>query len=248
MSQIPNFLHHFNGIPFHPVSHRIPSHCLLLPIHRITHVARKNSTRRKRFFLLLLLFDRCCSENPASEIFALRCRHQHCLSCWRMYLESNIVLNGCAQSISCPSRCIEVIDDKKILELLSTDENLRQRYGKLLVEAFVQTNRLTRWCPGKNCMMIIKMKSYARNCPHMIECDRCQTTSCFQCGGQWHEPIQCSLLEKWEKKNQDESMTGKWILASKRRLRRQTRLTNMCNSRYQGVSKMSFKYRKKWWL
>ncbi len=48
----------------------------------------------------------------------------------------------------------------------------------------------------------------------MIECDMCKTTFCFQCLKQWHAPIQCSLLQKWEQKNQDESMTERWILAS----------------------------------
>jgi hypothetical protein len=49
----------------------------------------------------------------------------------------------------------------------------------------------------------------------MIECDVCKTIFCFQCLKQWHDPIQCSLLLKWEKKNRDESMTGEWIVASK---------------------------------
>lgn len=156
----------------------------------------------------------CCSECTPNEIFALRCRHQHCRSCWQSYLESNIIVNGCAQSISCPSRCNQVIDDEEILDLLETNEQLCQRYRKLLVESFVQTNRLTHWCHGNSCSMIIKMQTYEPNCSAMIECDHCQLTSCFQCGKQWHEPIQCAILTEWEKKNQDESMNGKWILAN----------------------------------
>lgn len=98
---------------------------------------------------------------------------------------------------------------------MGSDEQLCQRYQNLLVESFIQTNRLTRWCPGNDCSMIIKMKKYERDCSSMIECDKCQTVSCFQCGKPWHEPVKCEVLQKWEKKNQDESMNGSWILASR---------------------------------
>jgi hypothetical protein len=74
---------------------------------------------------------------------------------------------------------------------------------------------LTRWCPGNSCSTIVKLKSYLADCAQMIGCDMCKTIFCFQCLKQWHDPIQCSLLKKWEKKNRDESMTGEWIVASK---------------------------------
>jgi ariadne-1 len=160
------------------------------------------------------LFSSCYSEKGPNEFYSLPCRHQHCLTCWQVYLESNIVQGGCGQSISCPSRCNQVIDDEQILKLLSTNENVRQRYQRLLVDTFVQTNRLTQWCPGNGCITIVKMKTYTPNCAQMIECDMCKMIFCFQCVEQWHEPIQCSVLLKWEQKNHDESMTGKWILAS----------------------------------
>jgi len=137
------------------------------------------------------------------------------LTCWQSYLETNIINNGCGLSIYCPSRCIQIVDDEQILKLLSNNENLRQRYQRFLIEAFVETNRLTHWCPGNGCTVIVKMKSYVPNCAQMIECDMCKTIFCFQCLKQWHAPIQCSVLKNWEEKNRDESMTGKWILASR---------------------------------
>jgi ariadne-1 len=137
------------------------------------------------------------------------------LTCWEGYLESNIVVSGCTQSISCLSRCNQIIDDEQILKILTNNENLLQRYQRFLIESFVETNRLTRWCPGNGCTVIIKMKSYTPNCAQIIECDMCKIIFCFQCLKQWHAPIQCTLLTKWEQKNKDESMTGKWILASR---------------------------------
>ncbi|CAF1091786.1 unnamed protein product [Rotaria sordida] len=156
----------------------------------------------------------CYCETPSNEIYALPCRHQHCLTCWQNYLEFNIVNDGCLKPISCLSRCIQIIDDDEILKLISNNTNLCERYRRGLVEAFVETNRLTHWCPGNGCTIIVKIKHFTSNLAKMIECDTCKTIFCFQCLKQWHEPIQCSLLKKWEEKNRDESMTGKWIVAN----------------------------------
>ncbi|CAF3084794.1 unnamed protein product [Rotaria socialis] len=156
----------------------------------------------------------CYSEKPSGEFYALRCRHQHCLTCWHSYLEANIGQHGCLRPIYCLSRCIEVIDDEKILELLSNDQNLCDRYRKNLVQAFVEANRLTQWCPGNGCVTIVKLNTYSANRAHLIECDNCKTSFCFQCSKPWHEPIQCSLLAKWEQKNCNESMNGTWVIAN----------------------------------
>ena len=137
------------------------------------------------------------------------------------------MITGCTQAISCLSRCIQVIDDEVILNLLQNNENLRDRYQRFLVDAFVESNRLTHWCPGNSCSMIVKMKSYSPQCAQMIECDVCKTIFCFQCLKQWHAPIQCSLLQKWEQKNLDESMTGKWIVASEYQVELLIRMRNV---------------------
>lgn len=162
----------------------------------------------------LFLSSSCCAEKPAKEMKQLACRHSHCLTCWQDYLESRIDQNGCGQGLLCPSRCNQVADDETILEILTNNESLRRRYQHYLLETYVASNRLTKWCPGNNCNTIVKMRSYTPKCSQMIECDHCKTTFCFNCGKQWHEPAPCFLLQKWEIKNQDESMTGKWLLAS----------------------------------
>ena len=176
-----------------------------------------NVRQTNALFLLIFLrsFLSCCSDTSPEELFALRCRHQHCLDCWQAYLGSNIVLTGCTQSISCMSRCNQVIDDEQILVLLEKNPDLCQRYQRFLLDAYVDSNRLTRWCPGNGCSIIVKMKTYSPKCAQLIECDTCKTNFCFQCSKQWHAPIQCSIIDKWEQKNKDESMTGKWIMASK---------------------------------
>ena len=62
--------------------------------------------------------------------------------------------------------------------------------------------------------MIVKMETYTPNCAHLIECDKCRTDFCFQCMQPGHEPVQGAVLQIWEQKNRDDSMTGQWIMAS----------------------------------
>ncbi|CAF1675218.1 unnamed protein product, partial [Didymodactylos carnosus] len=50
------------------------------------------------------------------------------------------------------------------------------------------------------------------NCgAQLISCTDCKTNFCFACTEVWHDPIQCTLLKKWEKKCQDESETCHWL-------------------------------------
>lgn len=156
----------------------------------------------------------CYSEKPPSEFYALECGHQHCLVCWQFYLESSIIHGDHGQKISCPSRCNRLLDDDQILKLLINNDRLTKLYKQSLVNAFVETNRLTHWCPGTPCSTVVKLKFLGIDCAQMINCDACKTVFCFQCLKQWHDPLQCSLLQKWEKKNRDESMTGEWIVAN----------------------------------
>ena len=161
-----------------------------------------------------LSFFRCFDEKPPSEFQNLPCRHQHCTSCLKSYLQLTIGRHNDTHYISCPSRCNQVIDDDLILRLVSDDKKLSQRYLRYLIQTFVQSNRLTTWCPGNGCSTVVKMKTYTPNCAQLIECDMCKLLFCFQCSRQWHEPMTCSLLTEWETKNRDESMTGQWLLAS----------------------------------
>ncbi|CAF3649474.1 unnamed protein product [Rotaria socialis] len=162
----------------------------------------------------LVTCSTCCVEKPRNEFYSLSCRHQHCLACWQSYLESKIVHSPDGKVISCPSNCNQIVDDEQIFRLLSNNDRLKKLFQKLSVNTYVETNRLTHWCPGNACSTIVKLQSALLDSAQMISCDTCKTSFCFQCLHQWHDPIQCSLLQKWEKKNRDESMTCEWIVAN----------------------------------
>lgn len=49
--------------------------------------------------------------------------------------------------------------------------------------------------------------------PRPVKCT-CGHTFCFECGENWHDPVQCRLLKKWIKKCDDDSETSNWIAAN----------------------------------
>lgn len=74
----------------------------------------------------------------------------------------------------------------------------------------LQCNRLLRWCPSTGCTYAIKVL-YADARPAKCKCGH---DFCFECGENWHDPVQCDLLKKWMQKCSDDSETSNWIAAN----------------------------------
>ncbi|CAF0775606.1 unnamed protein product [Didymodactylos carnosus] len=152
----------------------------------------------------------CCSQKLSHEMAGLECGHIFCTSCWQCYLTTKIMHEGIGQTISCPAKCDILVDDKTVLTLIDHPD-VRRKYQHLITNSFVECNRNMRWCPGKNCTNAIK----APYCDaQLVTCTSCHTSFCFQCSEQWHEPIKCKWLKKWQKKCRDDSETSNWIAAN----------------------------------
>lgn len=67
-----------------------------------------------------------------------------------------------------------------------------------------------RWCPSADCTYAIKVQ-YVEARPVICKCGH---VFCFECGENWHDPVQCRLLKKWIKKCDDDSETSNWIAAN----------------------------------
>ena len=152
----------------------------------------------------------CCSSKSVNQMTGLECGHSFCIPCWQQYLTYKIIHEGIGQTISCPSKCDILVDDKTVINLIN-DSNVRKKYQHLITNSFVECNRNMRWCPGTNCTNAIKA-SYCDVA--MVTCTDCKTAFCFQCGQSWHEPIKCKWLKKWQKKCHDDSETSNWIAAN----------------------------------
>ncbi|XP_022667404.1 potential E3 ubiquitin-protein ligase ariadne-1-like isoform X1 [Varroa jacobsoni] len=152
----------------------------------------------------------CLKRVPCSSMAALACDHRFCTDCWNYYLTTKIMEEGIGQTISCAAHgCDILVDDQTVMRLI-TDQKVKLKYQHLITNSFVQCNRLLRWCPKPECTNAIKV-SYVE--ARAVTCN-CGHTFCFACGENWHDPVRCGLIKKWQKKCDDDSETSNWIAAN----------------------------------
>lgn len=154
--------------------------------------------------------DICFLKYQYTNMTGLQCGHRFCKSCWVEYLTTKIMEEGLCKSIACAAHgCDILVDDVTVMNLL-TEPRVRTKYQQLITNSFVECNRLLRWCPSADCSYAVKVQ-YVDARP--VEC-KCGHIFCFECGEQWHDPVQCRLLRKWIKKCDDDSETSNWIAAN----------------------------------
>uniref|UniRef100_A0A1L8DSV2 RBR-type E3 ubiquitin transferase n=1 Tax=Nyssomyia neivai TaxID=330878 RepID=A0A1L8DSV2_9DIPT len=152
----------------------------------------------------------CFSQFPPSMMTGLECGHRFCTTCWNEYLTTKIMEEGLGQSIACAAHgCDILVDDETVMRLVS-DSRVKLKYQHLITNSFVECNRLLRWCPSADCTYAVKV-TYVDPRP---VCCKCKHVFCFECGENWHDPVQCRLLKKWIKKCDDDSETSNWIAAN----------------------------------
>lgn len=152
----------------------------------------------------------CLMTMPSSMMTGLECGHKFCMQCWTEYLTTKIMQEGMGQTISCAAHgCDILVDDATVMRLI-TDSKVKLKYQHLITNSFVECNRLLRWCPSPDCSNAVKVQ-YVEACP--VKCS-CGHTFCFACGENWHDPVRCYLLKKWQKKCDDDSETSNWIAAN----------------------------------
>lgn len=148
----------------------------------------------------------CYTMVDSSEMSGLPCGHLFCTECWENYLKTKIT-SGESDSIPCLAfDCGIIVDDDTIMNLLKNPIQ-KKIYQRLIMNSFVKSNKLFRWCPSPDCNKVVKVRSTE---PIKITCD-CKYVFCFGCGDSWHEPISCDYLRKWLIKCRDDSETLNWM-------------------------------------
>ncbi|GIY44975.1 e3 ubiquitin-protein ligase arih1 [Caerostris darwini] len=156
------------------------------------------------------LCEICFRKLPFNLMTSLACGHRYCTECWSIYLTTKIMDQGEVQSIPCFAvDCDIIVDDQTIMNLL-VDPKVKLRYQYLITNNFIACNRRLHYCPKPGCNYIIRVQ-YVDARP--VTC-LCGHTFCYKCSESWHDPIQCTLLKKWNKKCQDDSATLNWIAAN----------------------------------
>lgn len=137
-----------------------------------------------------------------------------CTDCWTEYLTERISEGGSSlQAIPCAGHnCAVNLSDSTVIKILSGEK--LEKYQQMITNKFVQCNRLIKWCPCPGCNYAIKvmmLEGQDGNGSH-VKC-KCNHAWCFKCGKADHTPLDCKMLESWEKKCADDSETSNWIMA-----------------------------------
>jgi len=128
-----------------------------------------------------------CMENftQKHDLFALSCKHYHCLNCTKEYLKT-IIMSGAVLEIKCPFAGCEQKFTSEIIKTLVTPE-LYEKYAnfKENIEVNISNNR--KWCSAPGCGKAVKGSA---SHPHVV-CE-CGFHMCFKCGEAWHGSTSCA--------------------------------------------------------
>ena len=89
----------------------------------------------------------------------LDCGHFFCAGCYIGYLTFKIMQEGASQMIECPeTKCHTIVDEPTLMSIV-TDPKIKLKYQKLIIDHYVQCNKLVRWCSAPDCSYAIKVKN-----------------------------------------------------------------------------------------
>lgn len=173
----------------------------------------------------------CYDDVEDSEKMAMPCGHAFCRDCWSDFCVNAIQEEGpTCVCVTCPhAGCSEVVTEDEICQILAVattakdddpNKKLLQKYKNYQLRSFIESNPLTRWCPGKGCDRIAfaGSQSVVENSEvAVVACNKCDTSFCLVCGQEPHAPVRCKDLTRWIEKCHDESETANWIMTNTKR-------------------------------
>lgn len=157
-----------------------------------------------------------CFED-VDKMLAMPCGHGFCYDCWRDFFINAVEEGPFCVMKTCPeASCIEIVTEVEVMKVLEPDSPVLQKFKAFLLRSFVDSNPLTRWCPGVGCERIAVAFSTAAMEAEgsLAQCDTCFSCFCLTCGEEPHAPASCKDLEIWNEKCRNESETANWILAN----------------------------------
>lgn len=148
----------------------------------------------------------CVTEDDEIKLArANYCGHRYCLHCWNQYLDTKIV-DGTDMILCAAHKCDMLIEDEMVLRLLENEKS-KMKFGFDIINMFVQSNPLIRWCPAVDCIYAITVNEVQAR---PVQC-KCNHAFCFGCGEQAHEPINCEMAGKWDIVSTANIATCDWL-------------------------------------
>lgn len=157
----------------------------------------------------------CYDDLTEGSTMAMPCGHEFCMDCWHDFCANAIEQEGpsCVHSTCPEATCTEKLTE---VEVAKAAPELLSKFHTFQLRDFVDSSRLTRWCPGKGCDRIAcaPTASAMEQEGNIAHCDTCSTSFCMVCGEEPHAPSRCDDLRLWNEKCRNESETANWILAN----------------------------------
>lgn len=160
----------------------------------------------------------CCSiclddDLGPDELFHMACGHNFCQMCWNGYLSQAVTGEGPAcLDTRCPDRkCNEMVTNVEVTKL--TPSQILAKYEEFELRSYIESNILMRWCPGKSCDTVAVAALTSDGFQGEGQCPTCMTRFCLGCGDKRHTPASCQMMDRWTKKNQNDSESVNWIIA-----------------------------------
>lgn len=161
----------------------------------------------------------CYDDYDQKDMMAMPCAHQFCRQCWYDFCVNAVTEEGpaCVRATCPQAGCPELVTEEEMKASLEKKApRILDRYRSFQLRSFVESNKLTRWCPGKGCEQIANAvsASAAEQDDNVAHCEHCQLYFCIVCGEEPHAPCGCKELARWNEKCRNESETANWILAN----------------------------------
>ena len=153
------------------------------------------------------------AEDIDTPMMELYCGHKFCRICWEMYLETQIN-NGKSTKIACMTKGCNVLTNEDFVLAIVKDSKLREKYQNNCLKDVVTRYSAMRFCPGRNCEMVVFTPEPKPKKPQKVYCTGCNSTYCFTCSLDHHAPTDCKRMKDWLKKCNDDSETANYIMAN----------------------------------
>ncbi|XP_026429271.1 probable E3 ubiquitin-protein ligase ARI8 [Papaver somniferum] len=137
------------------------------------------------------------------------CGHHFCESCWQGYIGTSVGDGPGCLKLRCPDPSCNAAVGQDMINTFACEEN-KQKYANYLLRSYIEDNKEFTWCPAPDCGLAIKFDVGNDNSDVICECIY---SFCWICSKEAHRPVNCSTMEKWILKNNDESENVTWILA-----------------------------------
>ena len=119
-----------------------------------------------------------------------QCKHVFCKHCMKDYFTVQIK-DGSVKSLTCPEDKCETQADPALVKSL-VDEELFERYDKLLLQKTLDCMSDIIFCPRKSCQApVLKEEDM-----DMGRCATCGFVFCVLCNNTYHGRAKCSLISK----------------------------------------------------